>query len=100
MLVLVLPSAWRTQLGALNLSVVMRSETDTLCRGCRERLVTCAQNGFSPGPGPTTAGPATTALGECSVLYRVERQVEIEFRPRMLEALQARVNASRVLVVQ
>lgn len=41
----------------------------------------------------STAAPNRPALEEVSQFIRLEREVEIEYRPRLLEALQGKVNA-------
>ena len=44
-------------------------------------------------PPRTPAPPQHPCLGKVSLFIELEREVEIEFRPRMLEALQNKMNA-------
>ena len=44
-------------------------------------------------PSAPKAAPQRPALQELSQFIRLEREVEIEYRPRLLEALQGKVNA-------
>jgi len=44
-------------------------------------------------PGHTAAAPQRPPLGEVSRFIELEREVEIEYRPRLLEALQSKLHA-------
>jgi hypothetical protein len=62
--------------------------------GLPRKVGILGQTASAAYPGRTSGGPQRPPLGEVSRFIELEREVEIEYRPRMLEAPQNKVNAA------